>query len=124
MKNVKSTARRPSVGSRIVEGLQEFLDTLERGEPIAEKFTCRQFELNVRQTCYDADAVRATRKLLGASQVVFARFLGVSPQTVRAWEQGTNTPSALASRFMDEIRLNPSYWKERLLKVVVGKSAG
>ena len=32
------------------------------------------------------------RDLLGMSQVLFARFLGVDANTVRSWEQGTRPP--------------------------------
>ena len=68
---------------------------------------------------YHPRLVRETRDLLAASQAVFARFLGVSVQTVRAWEQGVNTPSTLASRFLDEIRHDPAYWRTRLRETVV-----
>ena len=54
------------------------------------------------------------RKAIAASQVVFAKLLGVSPNTIRSWEQGVNDPSHMARRFLDEIRFNPEYWKQRL----------
>jgi len=65
--------------------------------------------------------VRRTRGLLRASQAVFARFLGVSVKTVRAWEQGFNVPSDMACRFMDEIRRDPSYWLRRLRSAIVAR---
>ena len=46
--------------------------------------------------------------------MLFARFLGVSVKTVRAWEQGTNTPQEIACRLMDEILHDPDYWRKRL----------
>src|SRR4051794_17473009 len=58
-----------------------------------------------------------------ASQAVFARFLGVSRNTVRSWEQGVNAPSTMACRFLDEIRLNPAYWQQRLRDSAKVKSA-
>jgi putative transcriptional regulator len=36
--------------------------------------------------------IRAIRRSLNASQVLFARFLNVSPNTIRSWEQGTRRP--------------------------------
>ena len=62
--------------------------------------------------------VAAIRAQLGASQPVFAQLLGVSPGTVRAWEQGVNVPSGIALRFLVEIRSNPEYWKGRLKSAV------
>jgi hypothetical protein len=57
---------------------------------------------------------RARRKLLGVSQAVFAKFLGVGIKTVCSWEQGKNRPSDMASRFLDEIGHNRAYWRKRL----------
>jgi hypothetical protein len=45
--------------------------------------------------------------LLRMSQVFFARFLGVDPNTVRSWEQGTRPPSLIARRFMGAIEDDP-----------------
>ncbi len=70
---------------------------------------------------YGPEQVKETRRLLNASQALFAKFLGVSASTVRAWEHGTNVPSALACRFMDEIRREPERWVERLRSAVVYK---
>jgi DNA-binding transcriptional regulator YiaG len=114
-----SSAQRISVGARIIQGLEEFVATLERKEPINEKFTCRTVAFDHRPTRYHPKLVKETRAILNASQAVFARFLGVSVKAVRAWEQGVNTPSVIACRFMDEIRVNPAYWTRRLHQVLV-----
>jgi putative transcriptional regulator len=116
---MKQTQKKASVATRMIQGLQEFVDTLKEKQPITEKFTCRVVELDLRPTPYNPEQVKNTRLLLNASQAVFARFLGVSVKTVRAWEQGINTPNDMACRFMDEIRLNPTYWMERLQKAAV-----
>ncbi len=109
------------VGTRIIQGLQELVDTLEKKKPITEKFNCRVVELNLRPKPYSPELVKETRELLHASQAIFARFLGVSVKTVRAWEQGVNTPNDMACRFMDEIRLNPAYWVKRLETAAVAR---
>jgi putative transcriptional regulator len=119
---MKEVQKKTSVGARIVQGLQEFADALEKKEPIAKKFTCRVVELDLRPTPYTPEQVRQTRLLLQASQAVFARFLGVSVKTVRAWEQGVNPPNDMACRFMDEIRFDPDYWIKRLQKAAVVKN--
>lgn len=102
-----------SVENEILEALADFTDALEKGE-VLKRFTCRQIKLNLVPTQYSPELVRQTRKMLGISQTLFARFLGVSPKTVRAWEQGINTPHPMACRFMDEIRRDRGYWVKRL----------
>lgn len=112
-----------SVGKRIIEGLKEFAEALENDEPIAEKFTCRKVTLDLLPVNYDPKAVKSTRKLLAASQGVFAQFLGVSVKTVCAWEQGRIAPSDMACRFLDEIGRNPEYWRKRLRESIRVKDA-
>jgi putative transcriptional regulator len=118
MKQIK-----PSVGKRIVQGLEEFATALEnKAGRIADRFTCHVIELDLQPSAYGPEEVRQARKVLGASQMVFARFLGVSVKTVRAWEQGVNTPQDVACRFMDEIKRDPKYWLKRLKESAVVKS--
>jgi putative transcriptional regulator len=119
---MKDTKNGKTVGARIIAGLQEFVEALEKKEPIAEKFTCRVVALDLQPTPHSPELVKEVRERLGASQSVFARFLGVSVKTVRSWEHGINTPSDMACRFMDEIRLNPDYWIRRLKQAIVPKS--
>ncbi|HBI43728.1 MAG TPA: transcriptional regulator [Planctomycetales bacterium] len=111
-----------SVENEILEALAEFTDALEKGE-VAQRLTCRQVKLNLESSHYSPQLVKSTRKVLGVSQPLFARFLGVSAKTVRSWEQGVNPPSPMACRFMDEIRRAPAHWAARLREVVVTDSA-
>lgn len=108
-----------SVASRIVSRLTEFTEALESGENVAEKFTCHKIALKLEPGRYAPQKVKQTRKLLKLSQPLFAKFLGVAVQTVRAWEQGDNVPSDMACRFLDEINANPAYWRERLRSAAV-----
>ena len=114
-KNTRGTDSEPqekSVEQEILEALSEFTAALEKGD-VTRHLSCRQIKLNLSPTSYSPGLVKKTRMLLGMSQPLFARFLGVSPKTVKSWEQGFNTPQAMACRFMDEIRLNPKYWLDR-----------
>lgn len=110
-----------SLGKTIGDRLNEFADALESGQDVSAKFTCRKVQLNLEPQPYDPKLVKQTRSLLGASQNIFARFLGVAVDTVQAWERGANVPSDMACRFMDEIRHNPEYWRERLRSSVKQK---
>ena len=115
--------KKKSIGSVMVEGMREFTEALESGKVISEHFTCHKVYLDFKPNRYNPLLVKKTRKTLGLSQTLFARFLGVSPQTVRAWEQGANVPNDMACRFMDEIRLDPDYWLERFKRLIVVKTS-
>jgi putative transcriptional regulator len=106
----------------LVEGLEGFLADLKSDEAIDKKYTCRRVILDLERHTYTAGQVKATRKLLNASQVLFAQFLGVSVKAVRKWESG-KTPGDMACRFMDEIRLNPEYWRKRLRESIKTRAA-
>lgn len=110
-----------SVGREIADRVKEFAEALSAGQPVSEQFTCRRVVLDLNPTLYDPDLVRETRKILGASQAMFAKFLGVKTRTVQHWEQGLVTPSDMACRFMDEIRSNPAYWLERFKGAIISK---
>ena len=108
-----------SKGKKIVDRLKNFAETLERSESITDKFTCRTIKLNLEPAHYSADLVKKTRSLLGASQAIFAQFLGVSVKTVHDWEQNRKPPKDVACRLMDEIRSDPEYWLNRLKELSV-----
>ncbi len=110
------------IGKTIVERLRRFTIDLEAGVDIAKKYTCRQIVLDLEPKPYDAKRALKARKTLGLSQMLFARFLGVSVKTVRAWEQGTNTPQEIACRLMDEIQHDPDYWRKRLSQLARSKT--
>ncbi len=110
------------VANDILQALGEFSTALKRGDNLADTFTSRKVELQLEPGEYDAKNVKAVRKLLCASQTVFAQFLGVSPKTVRGWEQGRIRPSDMACRFLDEIQRNPEYWRKRLRESAVVKT--
>jgi putative transcriptional regulator len=111
-----------SFGDEIVEGLKEFTESLESRESIGEKFTMRKIVLDLKPTTYTPQEVKQARKLLGASQAVFAEFIGVAVSTVRAWEQGGNPVTGAAARLMDEIRHDPAAWRQRLQALAVEQS--
>jgi len=110
-----------SVAERIKQRLEEFTHDLESGEKIEDKYTCRKVEFCLKPIKFMPAAVRETRKQLGASQNVFAMFLGVATKTIQAWEQGKSAPNPMACRFLEEIRRDPVHWRERLSHSVVAK---
>ena len=108
-------------GAEIVEALTGFLDAVQEGGAVTDRFTVRTVDLNLKPRTYTSDDAKRTRELLGLSQALFARFIGVSVKTVRAWEQGTRELSGMANRFLDEVATNPEYWKTRIRDLMVTK---
>jgi putative transcriptional regulator len=102
------------IGKEIVDRLKSFTEALESGVDSQKRFTCRTVRLRLGTREYSPTLVKKTRNLLGASQDVFARFLGVSASAVQDWEQGVKPPRGSACRLMDEIQANPEYWIRRL----------
>ncbi len=117
-----SMDKKKTVAEELISGFTELAEALEAGNDLGNKFNCYQIQLDLQPKTYTPELVRATRKKLTASQTVFAKFLGVSPKTVRQWEQGLGTPSPIACRFMDEIRRNPEHYVARLQESVVPKN--
>jgi putative transcriptional regulator len=113
--------KKPTIEVQIVQSLESFADALEKGEDIARRFTCHKVILDLRPTPYRPDLVRKTRSVLGMSQALFAKFLGVSISTVRAWEQGVKCPQPIACRFMDEIRHDPARFRARMKELMLPK---
>ena len=103
-----------SVGNKIVRRLKGFVEAVENGEDAQQLFTCRTIRLQLEPQEYSPDLVKSTREILGASQAIFAQFLGVSTSAVQDWEQGYKPPKGIACRMMDEIRRDPEYWLRRL----------
>ncbi len=112
-----------SVEDRIVQRLEGFAEALENREqrPISDRFDCRRIVLTLKPKPYAPEMVRKAREALGASQAVFALFLGVSVKTVQAWEQGLYAPKKIACRFMDEIQKDPPRFQQRLREAAVAK---
>jgi putative transcriptional regulator len=114
--------KKPSVEQQIVEGLESLAKSLESGEDLPRRFTCRTLRLEIQTGKYSPAMVKRTRAALCLSQSLFARFLGISPSTVRAWEQGTKSPQPIACRFMDEIRREPERWRSRVGQLMQRKT--
>ncbi|MGP0067869.1 MAG: helix-turn-helix domain-containing protein [Isosphaeraceae bacterium] len=107
-------------GAKIVGAFEEAIALMRTGEPLENDFTVRNYKVGFAPRDYGPDDVRRVRGLLGMSQVLFARFLGVDANTVRSWEQGTRPPSSIARRFMDEIESDPAHWRQRIMQGAVG----
>jgi putative transcriptional regulator len=108
--------KRKNVWDEVLDDMRSFARDLDQlpTEEVKAKYRHRMVKADLSPTVYTPAAVKAVRAGMQCSQTVFAAFIGVSPGTLRNWEQGIINPTGAACRLFDEMRLNPSYWKVRL----------
>ena len=58
---------------------------------------------------FEAEEIRSIRKETGLTQIMFAKFMGVSVKTVEAWEAGRNHPEGAACRLLSMTRNDPAF---------------
>ena len=81
------------VANDLIDGLKEVIDH-DKGK-ISLRTTVVEVPKPLKiMTSKDLKKVR--EKQLNMSQTIFAKFLNVSPETVRAWEQGKTSPKGPA----------------------------
>jgi DNA-binding transcriptional regulator YiaG len=97
-----------------VEGFRELTEALEAKAGITQE---------LKPQPYSPERVVETRKLLGASQAVFAAFIGASLKTLQGWEQGHNPVAGTAARLMDEIRHDPKHFRDRLRSLATPRAS-
>lgn len=105
-------------GNEIVEALDGFLTTLKQGGDISRRYTVRTIRFDLKPRDYTGEDLRATRRELGLSQALFADFLGVSVQSIRAWERGGRAIPRIVCRFLDEFAVAPAHWRDRVDQLI------
>ncbi len=60
---------------------------------------------------FTASEIKDIRKNTGMTQVLFAKYLGVSLKTVEAWEAGRNRPNGTACRMLSITKKDPEFPK-------------
>jgi DNA-binding transcriptional regulator YiaG len=106
--------RKRNVAREIIADLKDIHATLRAGIDLRAKYTVRTVRQVPDPGTYTPAKVQATRKLVGVSQPVFARMMGVSAALVRSWECGQRTPSPIARRLLDLVRANPGNWRQMI----------
>ena len=103
------------LGAEIIEGLQQAV-AHQRGE-LADvrvkrvSFSARHAEVAPAPS-YTRERIAQLRERLQLSQPVFAQALNVSPETVRAWEQGKREPDGAGLRLLQLADEHPSWVME------------
>jgi DNA-binding transcriptional regulator YiaG len=103
-----------SVWDEVVAELKAINDAVDAGTPLEKLCTVRNATLDVQVRRYTPDDVKQARRRLNASQALLARFLGVSANAVRSWEQGVRPVPKIVCRYLDDIRDCPEIWTKRL----------
>jgi putative transcriptional regulator len=107
-----------NIGALLIQGTREAL-AHKRGERTdarvtRAKVTVRRVNVVPPPEYQDTD-IRRARERLGLSQAVFARLLGASASTVRAWERGARQPSDMARRLIELAERDPGVFAEDLV---------
>ena len=86
--------------------MSKFFDSLMTS--LNEAVAIEREELKGRKTVYeiqpvkkyDNTEIKQIRTSVGMTQLLFAKYMGVSSKTVEAWEKGTNHPTGTACRLI------------------------
>ena len=119
VKRLRKQSEAGSLSPRVQEmvgELHKLCDAIEGGASVDDVARVRPAPINVKPAAVGPADVRAVRESLGLSQAMFADFLGVGLSTLRRWELGQVVPSAVARRFLGEVRDDPNYWRKKLLR--------
>lgn len=112
---MSTTQRKRSFGQKLIESAREALE-LERGtkDPArVTRYTAAETKVEAPPK-YVAKRIRKIRDEMALSQPVFAAALNVSPETVRAWEQGKREPEGPTLRLLEVAEEHPEVLLERV----------
>ena len=85
------------LGESLLRGLQQ---TLDYANGKTEGFRITHYAV-------DEIDIKAVRKKLGLTQNDFCGKFKINTETLRAWEQGKNTPPSYAIAYLKTIAVNP-----------------
>ena len=109
-------ARKQNLGDLLIQSLGDAI-AFEKGELEAptrvRELTAREARVDAPPR-YDNERIRITRLKLGYSQLIFAKALNVSAQTVKAWEQGTRVPDGPSLRLLEVAEEAPEILRRRV----------
>ena len=109
--------KKPTLGQRLLASAREAAQ-IERGEvepARVTRYTVVQAEVEPPPQ-YGAGRIREIRDQMELSQPVFAAALNVSPETIRAWEQGKREPDGPTLRLLEVAEEHPEVFLKKLRK--------
>lgn len=93
-----------SIFDEIKLGLNEAIE-FEKGNVQAKKVTLSILPLDT----FTPAEIKEIRNKTGLTQVMFAKYMGVSVKTVEAWEAGRNHPEGAACRLLAITKEYPTF---------------
>ena len=111
-------------GQKLIDSVREAVE-IERGqkEPVrVTRYTAAEARVEAPPH-YVAERIREIRDDMALSQPVFAAALNVSPETVRAWEQGKREPDGPTLRLLEVAEQHPEVLLESVQLRRRGKRA-
>lgn len=113
-----------SFADEMIRDMEDLVATMAAGgsAAVAKRFTVRRVKMP-GVPAVAPDKLKATREALGVSQPVFAAFLGVSSQLVKAWEQGKQQPTPPTRRLLLDMNDNPEHWLVRIRQEAKAKTS-
>ncbi len=103
-----TVTRKGTLGQRLIASAQEAVQ-IERGaaQPArVTRYTAAGTEVD-SPLRYGSGRIKEIRDHMALSQPVFAAALNVSPETVRAWEQGKRKPDGPTLRLLEVAEQHP-----------------
>lgn len=100
------------LGQGLLNGLKEAVDFENKKIDLRSTVA----ELPDRPPEFSKVQVKKVRETLNVSQPIFAKILGVSPGTVKAWELGSNSPQGSSARLIQMAQKDPNTFKGMILK--------
>jgi len=105
---VTKSQKKGSFGELLIESAREAV-RIEHGEAAparVTKYTAAETTVEPPPT-YVPERIKGIRDVMALSQPVFAAALNVSPETVRAWEQGKREPDGPTLRLLEVAEQHP-----------------
>jgi putative transcriptional regulator len=93
-----------SIFDEIKAGLEQAIE-YEKGNIKAKKTVLSVSPIDE----FTPSEIKAIRADTGLTQVLFAKYMGVSVKTVEAWEAGRNHPDGAACRLLSITRKDPAF---------------
>ena len=109
------TQKQSAFGRKLIESAREAVE-IERGnkEPARiTRYTAAEADVEAPPQ-YIPERIREIRDQMALSQPIFAAALNVSPETVRAWEQGKRGPDGPTLRLLEVAEQHPEGLLERV----------
>ena len=101
------------IWDEVIEDLNRITESLRKTGEVPPDVRVTRYRIRPVRP-FAPGRVKKVRSAVAVSRDLFAALLGVTPQTVAAWETGTRKPNGMANRFLSEVESNPSHWRKRL----------